>query len=219
MDFLLEGKVGPKTATDSNSNPLRLDTSSGLVVSQGRSPYHESASRKRVFSIATAAAGTTVVAANNTPVAAAAATILSAYNPTGSGVNAVLLRTIIGIVSGTPAAGPFVYNVQYNQSISATQNATAVCNYISGTAAQTKGYTQTALTGGVGTQIYLRPLAFHQFAGAVAATTPGLYAVEETAGAIVLPPGGLLSLASPGTGTSVVVYAAFELQEEPFAAS
>jgi len=217
MDFLLEGKVGPRTATDSNTNPLRLDTSSGLVVSQGRGLHYEAASRKRVFSISTAAAGTTVVAANVNPVAAAAATILTAYNPIGSGVNSSLIRTIIGVISGTPSAGPFVYNVASNQSISAAQNATAVCNYIGGGSAQTKGYTQTALTGGVGAQVYLRPLAFHQFAGALAATTPGIFAEEDVAGAIVLPPGGLVSLAAFAAGTSVVVYAAFEFQEEPIA--
>jgi len=215
MDFLFEGKVGPNTAADSTTNPFRQDSGSGLVTSDGRPHYYEGASRKRVFSISTAAAGTTVVAANINPVAAAAATILTAYNPIGSGVNAALIRTVIGVISGTPSAGPFVYNVASNQSISAAQNATAVCNYIGGGSAQTKGYTQTALTGGVGAQVYLRPLAFHQFASALAATTPGIFAEEKVEGAIVLPPGGLVSLAAFAAGTSVVVYAAFEFQEEP----
>jgi len=219
--MLVGGRVGPIVSAD-NAGPqeFRLERTGALVTQDAHGRYREAASRGNIFAVSTTLLGTTVVAANNSPIAAAAASILSIYNPLNSGINVSILRTILGLVSGTPVAGPYVYNIAFNQNITATQNnggtsgASSINSYASGASGKARGFTQTALTGSTA-QVLYRPIAFSQIAAAIAATTPGLYTTEEVAGEIELPPGGLLSIASPGTGTSQVMYAAFVYEEIP----
>ena len=216
--MMLEGHVGPVVVADGNDQQIRQAKDSALVVTDAHGRFYEAASRGQVFSGMTAVAGTTVVAANNTPVAAGAASILSLYNPLGSTVYIELLKTFLMLVSGTPAAGAYVYNTAFNQNITATQNngnssgAAPQSNVASGAAGIGKIFTQTALTGS-GAQVLLRPVGIAPFAGAIAATSAGLIITDVSDGDIVLPPGGLLTIASPGTGTTQVVAAGFEWNE------
>jgi hypothetical protein len=53
------------------------------------------------------------------------------------------------------------------------------------------------------------------FAGALAATTPGQTAVDNVDGAIVVPPGGLLTIAPPAAGTTHIVGAGIQYAEVP----
>lgn len=212
MDLTLMTRVGPVVAGDGNEEALRAGRDGGLVVNEGRPRFAEYAARGLVFAGMTAVAGTTVVAANNSPIAAAAATVLSLYNPIGSGVDLELLKAWLNHISGTPAAGAWVYNVMYNQTITAAANngGTAGATPVSSFGQQSPSgriFTQTALTGGVNAQVLYRPFGSAQFAGALAATTPGQAVYDPIDGEIVLPPGGLLSIASPGTGTTHIVAA------------
>ena len=203
--------VGPVLRGDGNGGSgLRASRNGGLVVSPEAPALYEGASRGVIFSCSTALTGTTVVAANNSGVAAAAATILSLYNPLGSGVNLALIKTGVWFTSGTPAAGMWCYNVAYNQTITATANAVMGRNLPSGAASSASGFTQTALTGS-GAQTFLRGFGT-MFAGAIAATTPAL-PWDIVDGDIVVPPGGVLTICSPGTGTTVIVMASIEYQE------
>ena len=202
--------VGPVLRGDGNGGSgLRASRNGGLVVTPEATALYEGASRGTVFSCSTALTGTTVVAANNSGVAAAAATILSLYNPIGSGVNLALVKTGVWFTSGTPAVGMWCYNVAYNQTITATPNAVMGRNLPSGAATSASGFTQTALTGS-GAQTFLRGFGT-MFAGAIAATTPALH--WDDASDIVLPPGGVITICSPGTGTSVIVMASIVYQE------
>ena len=202
--------VGPVLRGDGNGGSgLRASRNGGLVVTPEATALYEGASRGTVFSCSTALTGTTVVAANNSGVAAAAATILSLYNPIGSGVNLALVKTGVWFTSGTPAVGMWCYNVAYNQTITATPNAVMGRNLPSGAATSASGFTQTALTGS-GAQTFLRGFGT-MFAGAIAATTPALH--WDDASDIVLPPGGVISICSPGTGTTVIVMASIVYQE------
>lgn len=221
IEVVVEIGNGRAGVQDGTEGTIRGARGGELVVTDGRGRYAELAARGQVWSGTSAVIGTTVVAANVNPVAAAAATILSLYNPAGSNTDVELLRTIINHISGTPGVGSLVYNIQFGQNITATGNnggtagSLPACNRTSSRKGQAIIFTQTALTGGAGAQILLRPVGPHQFGAAIAATTPGLYAVVEEAGSIVIPPGGLLSLAVAAVGTTHVISAAFEWAEVP----
>jgi hypothetical protein len=212
--MLIEAQVGPVVSSDGSETNLRQGKDGSLIVSDGHGRFYELASRGGIYTGMTAVAGTTVVAANNTPVAAGAASILSLYNPLSSGYYLELLKTFLMLISGTPAAGAFVYNMALNQNITATQNngnaagATPQQTFAPGASGVGRVFTQTALTGS-GAQMLLRPLGIAPFAGAIAATSTGLIVTDVCDGDIVLPPGGLLSIASPGTGTAQIAAACF----------
>lgn len=209
-----EGKVGLFAAGDSTQNLLRQGREGALIVNDGAARYGEATSRGTVFTVSTAAAGTTVVAANASPVASGGATILTLYNPPGSGKNLEVIKVYCNVLSGTTAAGGMVFNVVSNQNISAAQNATPVSNLIGGAASVGKGYTQTALTGGATAMTLLRAInGAVPFAAAVAATTPGLQGLDEVEGAIVIPPGAALTIADVAIGTTVLVQAAIVYRE------
>lgn len=224
MGMIIDATVGPIVASDAGQLTLRLDQTRALVVTDAHGRLREAAMRGKLYTGMTAIGGTTVVAGNNSPIAAAAASILSLYNPLGTKVNLSLLRTILFYVSGTPAAGGWVYNYGFSQNITAVQNnggvagAAPVSGLVSGLSGTGKIYTQTALTGS-GAQILYRPIGGTAlFAGALAATTPGLGVVEQVDGEIEAPPGGVVSVASPGTGTTLIVGACFVWEEIPLPA-
>jgi len=216
MAIPVSGQVGPVPAADGSQTLIRQGRDSETIVADYVARFAEATRRRKTFSGTTAIAGTTIVAANNHPIAAAAASAISLYNPLGSGVDLHILQAFLIAVSGTPGAGMFVWDVAFNQTITAVQNnnGTAgvmpVCNYASGITGAGKIFTQTALTGS-GAQVLLRPYAAF-FGGAVGATTPGLY-VDNVDGGIILPPGGLASIASPATGTTFVVGMGIEWAE------
>jgi hypothetical protein len=179
----------------------------------------EAAQRGKVFSAMTAPGGTTIVAGNVSPVGAAAATILSIYNPVGSGVNAVVHRIILQNISGTPGAGNgFAIDTAYNQVITATPNNSGtstnmpVNHLAGGNNGSVLGFTQTALTG-AGASTLFRLLGHTAFATVLAATTPNLTLVELVDGEIILPPGALLSLSAVATGTTHVVCGSITWEE------
>src|ERR1041384_3537743 len=122
MAMPVQGQVGPRTMQDGGAADLRQSRTGDLVVCHGHGRFYEPSSRGSMFAVSTVNTGTTVVTANASPVGAAAASLLSLYNPTGSGINAVVLRTIIGTISGTPGAGCFSYNMAWGQTLTETQN-------------------------------------------------------------------------------------------------
>lgn len=194
---------------------LRLGNSLEQIIGDAHGRYSEAGRLGRVHTVTTAVAGTTVVAGNVSPVAAAAASILSLWNPTGSGMELSILRVILAFISGTPGAGPWVLNGAGGQVITATENAAPVCHRSGFARSVAKGFTQTALTGS-GLQALLRFIGGAVlFAGAIAATTPGQGVQDELAGDVHVPEGGLLSIAAPAVGTTLIVAAAITFEEIP----
>ena len=214
MGILIEGQVGPRVVQDGSNTELRQARLGSLVTTPAHAVGYEAVSRQKMFTVGTAMAGTTVVAANAAPPAAAAATILSLYNPPCSGVVAVMMKCVIGNISGTPGVGAFTYCVSYGNTISAAQNVTPRCMYYGGSAPLCRGYSQTALTGGL-VHVVLRPIGHASFAGAIAATTPNMDFTDYLNGEIVIPQGGVLTIADCATGTSHVVWANFTWEEVP----
>lgn len=217
MAIEVKGNVGPVVGADGSENVIRLGRDSEAVTADAVPRFSEATRRRYTFSGMTLVAGTTIVAANVTPVAAAAASMISLWNPMGSGKDLHLVRANICGISGTPGVGQWVYNIAYNQVLMATQNNQGVagtmpmCTYGSGVTGAGKIFTQTALTGATA-QALFKPCGFSFFGGAVAATTNVNY-VDNIDGAIVLPPGGLISLAAPLIGTTFVVAGGFDWME------
>lgn len=220
MGVTIEGQVGPRYVTDGAETEVRLTRSGGVVTADGHARFFEPASRGLVFAGGTALAGTTIVAGNVAPPAAAAATVLSVYNPVGSGVTVEILRAFLQHVSGTPGAGAWAWCVSFGSTaVTAVQNN---FNVTGATGQQSNGngaprakiFTQTALTGG-SAQLNYRTI-MNQFAGALAATTPNLSWIDPTDGEIVLPPGSIATLAPPAAGTTHIVAASIVWLEIPF---
>jgi hypothetical protein len=219
MGVTVEGQVGPRVIQDGSNTELRQTRMGGLVVADGHAKYWELASRGYGYTISTAVAGTTLVAGNVSPVGAAAASILTLYNPLNSNVNAAILRVGIGSVSSGAAgvgAGAFAYNVAYNQTVTAVQNAIPISTLTGQqSGSRCKGYTQTALTGSAA-QILLRAMAFNLLAGGQqGATTQCIYTAEDIAGSIICPPGGLFTIAAPAVGVTWVISAVIDFEEVP----
>lgn len=212
MGTTVSGQAGPRIAQDGGITELRTGRMSELVTTNAHGKYYEAVSRGNVYTISTALAGTTNVAGNVAPPAAAAATILSLYNPLGSGINAIMMKTVLGNVSGTPGAGGFAYCSSWANRVTAAQNATPRCNLLGGKNPTCQGFTQTALTSGL-VHVVLRPIGFTSFAAAVAAANPNLVFTDYLDGEIIVPPGGILTIASAATGTTHIVYAAMTWEE------
>src|SRR5258706_15466591 len=123
MGISIEGQVGPRYVGDGAEVEVRQNRSGALVTVDAHGRFFEPASRGLIFSGGTAVAGTTVVAGNVAPPAAAAATVISVYNPLGSGVTVEILRAFLQHVSGTPGAGAWMWCVAYGTTpVSAAQN-------------------------------------------------------------------------------------------------
>lgn len=207
-DTALDLVIGEGLAADGALALARGTKLRELVVATFAPRFREAASRGRIFNISTAAGGVTLAAGMAT-LGAGATSLLSLYNPPGSGFNLSLLRSWVWHVSGTPAAGVWSYWGVGGQVITAAGNAVAGKSMVGGAAMPATGFANAALTGS-GAQAFLRPIPSAQFAGAIAATTPGQVAVDEVDGAIEVPPGGLLTIAPPGAGTTHIAGAALE---------
>jgi len=111
-------------------------------------------------------------------------------------VNAEVLRTIFSLMTGTPAGSMFCYNMAWNQLITAVDNNGGVANAyplcsLTGTTGKCNVFTQTALTGGRGAQSFLQNL-IGTFTNS---NTDPYNIIDEVKGSIIVPPGGLLSIA------------------------
>ena len=201
------GQIGPGTAAN-----VRLGGLADLVLSELQGRYYENTYRGNTWSAAAAAVGATIIAANASPVGAGAAALFALYNVAGNALNAVIKRVIINTISGTPGGG-FVWNVIATPAgITATANVTPINNKTFAAAgSMMRIFSQTALTGSVLSTMF-RPIG----GPAAIAAGAGLYSVvEETAGDIIVPPGGALIIANTATGTTHVVCCGLTWDEVP----
>lgn len=188
-----------------------------LRVVYGGASRSEAAQRNKLFYVTTAQAGVTIIAEMAGTIAADKKTILSVENPVGSTVDLHLHEVIIGHVSGTPGAGAFsLQHVVNTTAPTGTYNITPRATRVGSSKGVAHGWSNTATTG-TGAHVLLMNLPVVPFAGALAAThttmSPVVYPVD---GAIVIPPGGFLSIAAAATGTSHVVTASMLYEEVPY---
>ena len=111
--MIVQGNVGqPASSTIAPGTPVtaRLGGLADLIITELQGRYFENVYRGNVFTASQAAVGSTIIAANVSPVAGGAAALFTLYNVSGNTKNAVILRTVVNQVSGTPGGG-LVFNV------------------------------------------------------------------------------------------------------------
>lgn len=203
--------VGPLVSaiTGRGLGVIRKGSLNELVMSNGRPTYAELASRGKVFSLFTANVGVAIAAGHVAPPAAAAATLLTLSNPVGSGVNLEIIAGILTHLTGTPGTGSWSWcaaNAFGATVISAAANVVAKGGLLGGPASVALGYSATALTAGP-LHAVQRQFANSIFAGAIGATSVNTNVIDMVDGALVVPPGWILTLAPPAAGAAHVVMA------------
>lgn len=191
---LSEGLVGSVTRGDGAQGVLRLGRTGELVVGFTGGRFAEDVLRRTVFHAAMQAG-----AALGTALTATAAT-LTLYNPVGSGVNLVLLRTSLGITTAPAGAAAVVYAVNVNPVAavpSATTAAVVRCNLLG--PATGKGVVYTAATLPAVPAVWGVIANLSATIGAVAAP------VDELAGLIILPENTAVTVQNVGAACSGIV--------------
>lgn len=192
--FELEQIIGPTTRTDGYTDgPMRISRLNESVVMDGQGRYYEMVRVGCVFTLTLIATTTGVAAGNIVGAAAAAATQFALLNPLSSGYNLVLLKLGIGIISGTPGAGPMFHGYLPNIAsiTAASAGGTIRSNKLGATgnsiATPWSLAAGSALTGGQAPVTH-RMADFTSTATAQASVGE-LKAIEYIDGDLVIPPG------------------------------
>jgi hypothetical protein len=176
-----------------------------LVVSELHGRLYEAAYRNTLFSIGHTAAFTLVAAnATATGLTSTAQPILGIYNPSSSGVNAVLdsvaLQSFINNVTSV-APGAFVWATATGQSAISTGLSPLNRKNLTQVGSQCKGFAgATALTGLAGSLVISEAIAIPVASGlltttvAAATPTPSVGGVNFVDGGLIVPQGGVLAL-------------------------
>lgn len=191
--MIAEGQVGPVVRGDGAYGELRMDKTAAIVVTDAHARYAEAASRGTLFSLNLAATTTGVAAGNIAGAAAAAVTQFALLNPLTSGKNLVLVRFGMGVISGTPGAGPIFHGYIPNISTitAASPGGTVRNNLVGGGSASIATpwalAAGSAMTGGQAPVTH--SVADFSSTGTAQASVGELKAIELIDGAIVVPPG------------------------------
>lgn len=201
---------GPIWGGSGSPVPFTASGSGAQRVTDAHARYMDAVLRGNVFTLTTAYAGVTLVAASAIGQTAWSPAV-GIFNPIGSGKVCVILAGFANYLSGTPTAGGIVWGfVAPNAGVTAAGGNGAVNAYTmqtGGSAAKT--FVMSAMTGSAAAAM-LSPFPASAFAGAIAATTP-LGAWHEVAGMYLVPPGGVIGISGTvGTATLLQAFLAWE---------
>ncbi len=209
-DNVMTGLTGRRTVQDGNFTNLRLEKDCSAAMFSAHADYFDSVRRGNVFSAGTAASGV----APGTSIGTTAA--FSLYNPLGSGVNLVVVRTTVGYVSGTLGAGVIHYVANINPAAAATTGTaiTPVNCYIGVgiNTSQARPLTTATLPA---SPTIVRP--FCSLQASLASTAVGPWQVmEDVRGEFVIAPGCTLSLeCTTAAGSSPLLVFGMTWEEFP----
>jgi hypothetical protein len=204
----MDNKVGITSVLDGGLVIPRASRTGAAVKVNGHGFYTEPASRGNIFMVSTAVAGVAPgTALSTTPP-------MALWNPPNSGKNLAILKTALGLISGTLGGGSLMYAVVPVQSAAPTTGTelTPQCSLLgfpNGVARAFQGSTVAS------TPALLRA-AF--VLGAFVGTTavPPAPAVDYVDGEIVVPPGSALVVQGvAGAGTSPLVTIGLTYEELP----
>lgn len=169
-------------------------------------PYFINTYRKRTFTLTLGATTTAIAAGNIVGASAAAATQFALTNPSTSGVNLMLTKFFMGIISGTPAGGPIFHGYLATNPTLASIGGTILNNFVGDTTASLATphslAAGSALTGG-SAPIVLRAAAFSTTATAQASVGE-VNCLEVIDTDIIIPPGKTWLPLWSAAGTSVL---------------
>lgn len=147
--------------------------------------------QKTMFTMNLLATSTGVAAGNIASAAAAASTNFALTNPSTSNKNLVLTKFMVGVVSGTPGAGPIFHG--YCATPSTVAGTATILSNVLGNTSLTSVATGYATAAGTTLTGCSAPVTFRvaNFSStATAQASVGLVnAVEELDGDIIIPPG------------------------------
>jgi hypothetical protein len=184
-DLQLRGPVWGGTGTPS---PFSAGVSGAQRVSDAHARYTDAVLAGRVWSLALALTTTGVAAGNIVGAAAAASTQFALWNPANSKVNLVLWLFGMGVVSGTPGAGPMFHSLMLGTPSIASVGGPAINNLAGGAGSVARFIASaggSAATGGPALTT-LRLADFSSTATAQASVGE-LKAIEYIDGGIILP--------------------------------
>ena len=195
-----------------------------IVNDVGLGRYFEMVAQGLVYT--TMVKSVTIAATHNSPIAVNTATPVAGFaNPANSGVAAVLLRSAFSTVSGTPAGGQAVLNIQPGGAGVLTAAATgSIFNNLTKSGASPQGsamkpLNNVALAGWLATPNAVQEVALLAAAAAAAAAGnggPGGVG-EDLGGLHIVTPGDLCAvMAGNGAGTTWVVNAGLTWAEIPW---
>ena len=184
-------QVGQVTASD-NTNPTARGGRVGeTMISHTRSRFAEQSAQGNIFSMVLTATTTGVAAGNIVAAAAAASTNFALFNPANSGANYHLIKFGMGVISGTPGAGPMFHGL-ISTGIPTVATTGSIINHKTGKAGGSSALgwataAGTTLTGG-GAPVTTRIAGFSSTATAQASVGE-LNAIELVEGDILIAPG------------------------------
>lgn len=202
--MLLSTQVGAAKYGNGAQPPLRSGTLGDGLVSELHGRFYEQCFQGSTFSNGTTA---TVLSANTITLTATTTPILGVWNPTGSGVNVVILQAQLQLSPPTSAAamGTLVWAVSTNNGNITTGTAPLSRKLLAQSGSQVKGMAFVALTGLTNNLVvqYTSVLPSQTLAGAATAASP-YSGVENFDGSLIVPPGGVLALLNTVSNTTML---------------
>jgi hypothetical protein len=207
----IQGTVGQPASNASGSTPnLRLGNLGDLIQSQLHGRYYEQAVRGNLFR-----GGMTLTSISNviwsTQLDATTKPITGIWNPTTSGVNAVILKATLGVAvtnATSLGGGPYVWATSTaNAAISTGTTPLSMSNLVA-TGSRCKDMSGIALTGMTGAITVKFGSALnggsgqnYSFVGTAAGPVTFAAGINEENldGSIIVPPGGVLALLATTT--------------------
>lgn len=203
--------IGSQWGSAGVPKPFTAGMSGAQRVQDAHGRYSDPALAGRLYCLSTAVAGVTVAAGH---IIGGGTPLVGVYNPTGSGKVILITRAACSVNSGTAGAGGFVWGYMNAPTTTITTvSGGAEVNLGTFTAGGSgvRTYIATAVTGLV--SVLLRHIG-GPTAGAAAANA-NLITMEETAGAIAVPPGTSVGIYMATVGTSPIVNAMMEFEVVP----
>ena len=196
---------------------LRGGNSGELAVIEAHGYYQEPTYRGNVWAFSTAYAGLTLVGTTSVIGAVNWAPLVGLWNPSGSQVYLSIIKGYASLVSGTTTAGGIGWGYAPPTTLvtaAGTNGAINLATFVTGGSIARTYITTSPITGLPASGGMLAPFPVNSFAAAVGATTSSPAAVDEVAGAILVPPGGAIGI-SGTLGTSTIVQAGIVWEEIP----
>jgi len=216
----VSGIVGPQVQADGTTSRFYLGRAAEQIVGELHGRFYEQTFRGRTFSIGSS---TTALSANTISLTATTTPIVGLWNPSTSGVNAVILQAGLQIsvkTASTTAPGSIVWAASIGNAAltlgtlgfnrKSLTNSGGLCKGFPGGVALT-GLTNNLvifegadLVGGLALTTALIPAT---------AELPAYVAVQNFDGSLIIPPGGVLALLNT-VSTATVSVASRLLWEE-----
>lgn len=211
MPIQIAGQVGPQTLSDgAGTTPLRQGKSGEAVFQELHGRFYEQNYRGNVFSGGMTLTSISNVTFTSATLGATGTPVVGVWNPSSSTVNLVILQAVLGITftAATNTGGaPFVWGMSVGNTVISTGAAPFSRKTLSAAGSQAKDMTGVALTGLTNNLVVRGASALgggSSFGGSFVGTAVGQATIfvpsaENIDGAIIVPPGGVLSLMATTT--------------------